>query len=248
MAATLIVTTPLAFAGGALGLGPRTGSVCTRIVIDPGHDARANLETEPIGPGSRQRKIKDGGGATGAVTGTPESKVNLLIGLELRRALLRDDYCVTMTRDRQRGVSVGNVARARIANRVRAALLVRIHADDAGTAAPRGTATLYPAYRRQWTDDILPASKLAARLVQRETVRALGSPDRGLQRRGDLTGFNWSDAPAILVEVGFLSNPREDRLLATRGYRRRAAEGMAKGIARFVAPRRSRSDGSSAPA
>lgn len=67
-------------------------------------------------------------------------------------------------------------------------------------------------------------------------VREQGSPDRGLQRRGDLTGFNWSDVPAILVEVGFLSNPREDRLLSSPAYERRAAQGMARGIRAFAAP------------
>ena len=35
------------------------------VVVDPGHDLRANLATEPIGPGSTVRKIKDGGGTAG---------------------------------------------------------------------------------------------------------------------------------------------------------------------------------------
>ena len=41
-----------------------------------------------------------------------------------------------------------------------------------------------------------------------------------------MTGFNWADVPAILVEVGFMTNPTEDRALATAAYRasaRRAA-------------------------
>src|SRR5919206_3400426 len=78
---------------------------CTRIVIDPGHDARANLATEPIGPGSSRRKIKDGGGTRGVATGTPESVVNLRISLRLRKLLLADGYCVTMTRTRNKGKS-----------------------------------------------------------------------------------------------------------------------------------------------
>jgi N-acetylmuramoyl-L-alanine amidase len=203
---------------------------CTRIVVDPGHDLRANLSTEPIGPGSGRRKIKDGGGAPG------EARVNLAIGLELRRVLVRRGYCVTMTRDRQRGTSVGNVARARLANRVGAKLFIRIHADGVDNSAANGTSTLYPAFIRRWTDDVLPASKSAARKVQEELVRALASRDLGLSRRSDLTGFNWSDVPVILVEVGFLSNPRENRLLSSRAYQRRAATGMANGVRRFVKP------------
>jgi N-acetylmuramoyl-L-alanine amidase len=67
-------------------------------------------------------------------------------------------------------------------------------------------------------------------------VRALRSRDLGLVERADLTGFNWSDVPAMLAEVGFMSNPAEDRLLASSRYQRRAAIGMARGIARFAPP------------
>jgi N-acetylmuramoyl-L-alanine amidase len=203
---------------------------CTRIVVDPGHDLRANLSTEPIGPGSRRRKIKDGGGAPG------EARVNLALGLELRRQLVARGYCVTMTRETMRGTSVGNVARARLANRVRARLFVRIHCDGVDNSSSNGTSTLYPAYIRGWTDDILPASKTAAADVQSSLVRSLGSRNLGLSRRSDLTGFNWSDVPVVLVEVGFLSNPRENRLLKSRAYQRRAGIGIANGIRRFVKP------------
>ena len=209
---------------------------CTPIVIDPGHDARPNLEREPIGPGSSTRKIKDGGGTRGAVTGTPEHVVTLDISLELRRQLEDRGYCVTMTRTRSAGRSIGNVARARIANRAGAALFVRIHADGSTNRSARGSAVLYPAFHRGWTADILPESRTAARMIQRELVDELGSRDLGTVPRGDLTGFNWANVPAVLVEVGFLTNPTEDRLLTSRRYQRRAARGVARGLARFAPP------------
>jgi N-acetylmuramoyl-L-alanine amidase len=205
---------------------------CTRIVIDPGHDARGNPSTEPIGPGSRQRKIKDGGGTRGVATGTPEHRVNLQVSLLLRTELKKRGYCVTMTRTRPSGRSIGNVARARIANRARAALFIRVHADGSTDRSRNGVSMLYPAYRRRWTDDVLPESKTAARALQRATVRATGARDLGIVRRADLTGFNWSNVPVVLAEVGFLSNPREDRRLNTRAYQRRVARGLAQGIAR----------------
>jgi N-acetylmuramoyl-L-alanine amidase len=219
--------------------GPREAQTgdCARIVIDPGHDLRGNPETEPIGPGSRRRKIKDGGGTRGVATGTPEHAVTLDISLELRRVLEARGYCVTMTRTRSSGRSMGNVARARIANRARAKLFVRIHADGSTDRSRSGTFVLYPAFRRSWTDDILPESKTAARLIQRDLVRELGSRDLGIVPRSDLTGFNWADVPAVLVEVGYLTNPREDRLLTSRPYQRRAARGIASGIERFAPAR-----------
>lgn len=213
---------------------PTHATSCTTIVVDPGHNSRANPATEPIGPGSSTRKIKDGGGTRGVVTGTPESLVNLQISLRLRRLLRADGYCVVMTRTRQTGLSMGNVARARIANRAHAALFVRIHSDGSTSRSRHGTSTLYPAFHRRWTDDILPASRVAAVKIQRALVRSLTSRDLGTVRRSDITGFNWSNVPVVLPELGFLTNPREDRLLNSRAYQQRAARGLERGIRSFV--------------
>jgi N-acetylmuramoyl-L-alanine amidase len=206
----------------------------TTVVIDPGHDARPNLRTEPIGPGSRARKIKDGGGSRGVVTGRPEAAVVLDVSLRLRRLLRSAGVRVVMTRTRTAGVSLGNVARARIANRARAALFLRVHADGSTDSRVHGTHTLYPALRNGWTDDIYAPSRRAAALVQRALVRRLRSRDLGIEPRADLTGFNWANVPAVLAELGFLTNPREDRLLATAAYRQRAARGLCEGALRFL--------------
>jgi len=199
------------------------------VVIDPGHDLRANLETEPIGPDSATRKIKDGGGTRGVVSGTTEAQLNLAISLRVSALLERAGVRVVMTRTRTVGTSIGNVARARIANRAGAALFLRIHADGASSSGARGSHTLYPALRPGWTDDIYADSRAAAVTVQQELVRSLGFPDRGLQERGDFTGFNWADVPTILVEVGFMTNPTEDRALATEAVRTKAARGICRG-------------------
>ena len=70
------------------------------VVIDPGHDMRANLETEPIGPGSSTRKIKDGGGTSGVVSGLREAELNLRVAFRLRPLLQRAGVRVVMTRTR----------------------------------------------------------------------------------------------------------------------------------------------------
>jgi N-acetylmuramoyl-L-alanine amidase len=204
------------------------------VVLDPGHDLRANLETEPIGPRSATRKIKDGGGTTGVVSGLREAELNLRVALRLRPLLERAGIRVVMTRATTSRTSIGNIARARIANRANAALLLRIHADGSTDRSVRGTHTLHPALRRGWTNDVYAESKRAAGVVQRDLRRALGFPDRGLQERSDFTGFNWADVPVILVEMGFMSNPTEDRLLATAVYQRRAAVGLCRGTLRFL--------------
>lgn len=204
------------------------------VVLDPGHDRRGNPATEPIGPGSSTRKIKDGGGTRGVVSGLSEAELNLRVARRLEPLLRRAGVRVVLTRTKTAGASMGNVARARIANRAGAALFLRIHADGASDRSVRGTHTLYPALRRGWTDDVYAASRRAAQLVQRELRRSLGFPDRGLRERSDFTGFNWADVPVILVELGFMTNPVEDRLLATAAYQQRAAVGLCRGTLRFL--------------
>jgi len=204
------------------------------VVVDPGHDRLANLRTEPIGPGSATRKILDGGGTHGVVTGIREADLTLAVSLRLRELLRRAGVRVVLTRTRTAGESMGNVARARIANGARAGLFLRVHADGAGSSDARGTHTLTPALRRGWTDDVYADSRRAARLLQAELVRALRFPDRGIQERSDYTGFNWADVPVILVELGFMTNPSEDRALARPAVRERAAVGLCRGTLRFL--------------
>lgn len=204
------------------------------VVVDPGHDLRANAETEPIGPGSATRKIKDGGGTSGVVSGLREAELTMRIGLRLRAVLEDAGVRVVLTRTKTAGTSMGNIARARIANRAGAALFLRVHADGSTDPSARGTHTLHPALRSGWTDDVYPESRRAARIVQRDVRAALGFPDRGLQERSDFTGFNWADVPAILVELGFMTNPTDDRLLATAAYQRRAATGLCRGTLRYL--------------
>src|SRR4029078_11966673 len=92
------------------------------ICLDPGHGTipAVGRQTEPIGPGSGVRKIKDGGGAPG------EAPVALAIALRTRALLQRDGYRVAMTRTGPTYAG-GNIARARFCNVRHAALMIRIH-------------------------------------------------------------------------------------------------------------------------
>lgn len=199
------------------------------ICLDPGHGTAPAVaaQSEPIGPGSRVPKVKDGGGAPG------ETPIALAIAFETRSLLLRRGYRVAMTRTGP-GFAGGNVERARFCNRRRAALMLRIHADGSTDPTRHGVSTLYPALRRGWTDDVFGASRRAAHLVQAEVVRATSARDLGTVERGDLTGFNWADVPVVLVETGFLTNPRERALLRSPAYRRQIAGGLTAGVSAFL--------------
>jgi N-acetylmuramoyl-L-alanine amidase len=202
------------------------------ICLDPGHGTppAIGMQREPIGPGSPTLKIKDGGGAVG------EAQVALGIALKTRTLLRRRGYRVAMTR---RGptftyASGGNIARAQFCNERHAALMLRIHADGSVDRGDHGAFTLYPAFHRGWTDDIYARSLRAARLVQRALIAATGAEDHGILPRSDLTGFNWANVPAILVETGYLTNTTERRRLESSSYQWRVARGLTAGVAAFV--------------
>jgi N-acetylmuramoyl-L-alanine amidase len=203
------------------------------ICLDPGHGTPPAIggQKEPIGPGSHELKIKDGGGAHG------EAAVALAIAKRARTLLLARGFRVAMTRTGPTihlGDGDGNIARAKFCNRRHAALMVRIHADGSEDRSLRGVSTLVPAWHRGWTDDIYRPSLRAGRLLQRAVVAATRAANRGIVRRSDLTGFNWANVPAVLVETGFLSNPTDSRLLHTSAYQQRVARGLANGVSAFV--------------
>ena len=218
----------LIVATAALVLAPTAGAA-PLVCLDPGHARSPNLTTEPIGPGSNVRKIKDGGGTPG------EAVVVLQISRKLRSVLRENGYRVAMTRTGPEFTlgAGGNIARARFCNRRNAALMLRIHADGSTDRSLHGASTLYPAWHRGWTGDVLPQSLRAARLVQRKLVARTGASDRGLVRRSDITGFNWANVPVILVETGFMTNARERRKLESRRYQWRVARGLAAGVRLF---------------
>ena len=231
MIVRLLLSLAAVLAVTAAGAGGATRPV---VVIDPGHDLRANLQTEPIGPGSATRKIKDGGGTRGVVSGTTEAELNLAISLRLRTLLERAGVRVVMTRSR----TAGHEHRQRRPRRDREPGRRGAVPPDPCRRRPvlggAGDAHAVSGAPGRLDGRHLRPSRTAARTVQRELVAALGFPDRGLQERSDFTGFNWADVPAILVEMGFMTNATEDRALATAAYRERAARGLCRGVMRVL--------------
>jgi N-acetylmuramoyl-L-alanine amidase len=218
---------------GITDQGPGPSPTGLVVVIDPGHQAVADLSLEPIGPGSTEMKAKVSSGTAGAVTGTPESELVLALGLKLRDALEAEGIQVVMTRTTN-NVSISNAQRAQLANEVGADLFVRVHADGSPNANTAGIHVLYPESIVGWTDDIAVASKNAAQSALQELVAATGAANLGLVMRGDMTGFNWSDVPAIIPEVGYMTNAAEDRLMATAAYQDKIVQGLTNGILAYL--------------
>ena len=202
------------------------------VCLDPGHQTSGNSEPEPVGPGSSETKAKVTGGAAGVVTGQAEYELNLDVALRVKRLLEPQGVKVVLTRSSS-DIDISNAERAEIANDVSADLLVRIHADSNTNADINGVSTLYPA-GNEWVQPIEAASLAAARVIHEAVLASTGAADHSIVKRSDLAGFNWSTVPAVLVEMGFLSNPVEDRQLAEGAYRDKVAQGIANGVMEWL--------------
>ena len=61
-------------------------------------------------------------------------------------------------------------------------------------------------------------------------VKNTGAKNRGVTRTDSMSGINWSKVPVTIIEMGFLSNEKEDRLLASSEYQKKMVQGMINGI------------------
>ena len=198
------------------------------IVIDPGHASITSGEEEPQAPGSSIMKVKEPGGAEGINTKTPEYVVNMEVAVRLEKLLQKKGYTVKMTKT-EHNQMLGNIARAEVGNKALANLVIRIHADGNDDSSVTGASMLVPTNTKN-TDSIYKASKKYGEIVFKSLIKNVGMKDRGVVERDDMTGFNWSKVPVILVEMGFQSNAYEDKKLTTGTYQDKIAKALSEGI------------------
>lgn len=202
------------------------------VVIDAGHQARANTAQEPIGPGATETKMKVTGGTQGVSTRIAEHRVNLEVAHLLKGELEARGVTVVMVRETAE-VDIANSERARIGNDANAALVIRLHCDGSNDPAVRGILTLVPS-ANQWTGGIVEPSRRAGEAVHAAVLASTGARDRGVIAVGNMSGFNWSTVPTIIVEMGVMTNADEDRLLSDSGYQGKLARGMAEGAVAYL--------------
>lgn len=206
----------------------RPPSSIKTVVIDPGHGPGGNSEKEAQSPDSSIMKIKDGGGAEGINSKTPEYIITMNVGLKLKSLLEANGINVVMTKD-DINLAPGNIERAEVGNNNNADLAIRIHCDSADVLSARGASMLVPA-PVGYAENIAEISRTYGEIILNNLVSTVGMYNRGVIERSDLTGFNWSKVPVVLIEMGFLSNPEEDNLLNSDSYQEKLAQGLCNGI------------------
>jgi N-acetylmuramoyl-L-alanine amidase len=202
------------------------------VVIDAGHQAKGNPDTEPIGPGAKEQKAMVTSGAQGVETGLEEYKLNLLVAEKLQSILEKRGYQVVMIRTKHK-VDISNAKRAQIANDLNADAMIRIHANSDDNPKTKGIMTLCQTKNNPYNADLYKPCRKLSDCVLEELVEATGGKKRSIWETDTMTGINWSQVPVTIVEMGFMSNPEEDKLMATDAYQDKLAEGIANGIDRY---------------
>ena len=199
------------------------------VAIDAGHQSRANTKKEPNGPGSSEMKVKVTGGTQGKFTGQTEYELNLAVAKKLKAVLEKRGYKVLMIRE-STDVNISNVERAQIANKKKADVFIRIHANGSDSPGANGAMTICQTSQNPYCKATYKKSRKLSDCVLNGIVKNTGCRREGVWETDTMTGINWCQVPVTIVEMGYLSNQKEDRLLATDSYRKKMAVGIADGI------------------
>ncbi|ASA22858.1 N-acetylmuramoyl-L-alanine amidase family protein [Paenibacillus donghaensis] len=195
------------------------------IVIDLNAANPADTTTQPGNSGRKQVVLDAGHGAkdSGAVgvTGKYEKNVNLAIVLKAA-ALLKQENNIDVVLTRSDDTFLELKERAAIANNLQADLFISVHSNSGSTAAS-GTETYY---QRE-------SSKAFAAVMHKYLVQATGLSDRGV-RYGNFHVIRETKMPAVLLEIGYLSNKKDEALLFTEELQNKVAASMVKGIKEYL--------------
>lgn len=188
------------------------------VIIDPGH---GGID----------------GGMVGRTTGVYESQINLEISNKLRKYLEESGSLVLMTRDKDVGLYTdsGSIRKKKnedLRNRKRlfdessADIVISIHSNSFSESRYYGAQSFY--------NQNCEASKLIAELIQEELIRVLDDNNtRKAKAKNDVYILKNIKVPTVIVECGFLSNPKEERLLQNSDYQEKIAWSIYVGILKY---------------
>lgn len=202
------------------------------VVLDPGHSAVVAEGTEPLGPGSTENKAADTSGTSGTASGLAEYELTLTVSRKLRDELQDRGYTVLMTRE-SNDVPVSCIERADVANNAKADAFVRIHANGSEDSSVKGAMTICITPDNPFYPELYEQARALSDAIINNLSEATGCENDGVWETDSMSGNNWSQVPATIVEMGYMTNPEEDALMATDDYQNKIVRGIADGIDQY---------------
>ncbi|MBQ7796688.1 MAG: N-acetylmuramoyl-L-alanine amidase [Lachnospiraceae bacterium] len=204
------------------------------VAIDAGHQAKANAEKEPIGPESSTMKAKMPEGAVGTATGVKEYELTLTVAKKLETELKARGYEVVMIRTGH-DVNLSNAERSVIANESDAEIFIRLHANSMDNSGIYGALAMCMTEYNPYNSELHANSYDLSKKIINNICALTGTKNRGVQQVDNSSAINWCEIPVSVVEMGFLTNPDEDRWLQSEEYQGKIVEGIAKAIDSYFA-------------
>ncbi|WP_308641806.1 MULTISPECIES: N-acetylmuramoyl-L-alanine amidase family protein [Paenibacillus] len=159
-------------------------------------------------------------GAVGSVS--TEKALNLAVALKVE-AILKQDPNIDVVLTRSDDTFLELKQRVKVAEKLNADLFVSIHANSSSSSAASGTETYYQRSN----------SKKLAQTIHKYLVAATGFKNRGVQY-GNFHVIRETTMPAVLLEVGFISNKSEESKMNDASRQQAVAEGVVKGIKEYL--------------
>ena len=220
--------------------GQTSQPTATPTVVPSSTPAAADITKIPYAEHSNSDKLividaghggKDGG-ASGLLDGDTILEKNLTLQMALKTAsvLKSKGYKVKLTRETD--VYPTLQARADFANNSNAAMFVSIHINSvASNPTARGTEVYYASLNNDTSYGL--KSSYLAKYIQDYMIGTLKSENRGVKQSNHLVTRS-SIMPAVLVEVGFISNEEELAKMVSSSYQQKVAEAIASGIIKGI--------------
>ena len=172
--------------------------------------------------------------------GISEKSLTLAIQSRVKAKLESEGYQVVTTRTSDTYVDLTN--RSRAANASESDIFVSIHINASGSSAAQGIETYYYQPYAEYPSRInatyhanptrLSMSDTLANAIQSSLINATGAQNQGVKRQ-TFAVLRETTAPAVLLELGFLSNPQEAARLNTSAYQETLANAIVAGIKRY---------------
>lgn len=195
-------------------LNPKITTIPTLMIPDGDSRPRGKF-TVVVDPGHGGKDV----GANRA--GVYEKDLNLSVAMKLKQALEAKGVTVVMRRTTDVYNELAEITA--FTNRVKPDAFISVHTNASTNPNLNGVETYY------YTSQSIPLAKM----VHNRAINAIAAPDRGV-RKAMFYVIHHTNVPAVLFEMGYISNTAERSALQSETRQKATAEALSAGVVEFL--------------